>query len=307
MKVVKLVALVFVAWCVALAVIGFRDNKNQGTVRSGLADEVLYLPNGLSIHRGDSVYDVSPEMMPYFSFYEEIAGGGQTPAGDYYYEVGNHVYCLRIRYREKAISSREEYCVSAIDEVVSDAEYQLRKRRARQEISQIGSESENRQARSVADHRTAVDFHPFSKQIRSQSDFEQSEFCQTYQCVAESQWPVHNNGDVNHAYHTSVRELGVDTEINPSRNSSVTGIGLTFFDRDQLSTEDFAVIAILVRSACRVSHSDKIMAFIKKNVERNVDQIKLANSIDDCDFRIWAGKVMQQTIEFERTSSDVRH
>jgi hypothetical protein len=138
---------------------------------------------------------------------------------------------------------------------------------------------------------------PLSKEIKTQSDFEHSEFCQLYHCKEEKQWPVHT-GDVNHAYITSVADLGIEIQVN--RNQIVTGFDLTFFNRDQLTNEDFNVIAALVRSANQTASHDKTISFVKKNIERGVDQIKMANFIDDGDFRIRAGKVIQQTVSFQR-------
>jgi hypothetical protein len=297
---------VFLALCVVVAVISSRDDKNHGTTQSNLADGLLSLPSGLSVHVGDSVFDVSPKMLSYFTFYEGIDRNRETPAGDYYYEIDGHVYCVRVRFRERAANSHEEYCVAAIDDLANDAEYKLRKRHSRKEMGEASVVAPLSDAGLVTERPPVANIQQFSKRIKTQSDFEQSEFCQLYHCAADSEWPVHNNGDVNHTYHTSVSELGVDAQINSQRNPSVTGFGLTFFDRDHLSIEDFIVIAALIHSANQVTHHDKVMSFIRNNIERSVDQIKMANFIDDGDFRIWAGKVMQQTIEFERMKSDVR-
>jgi hypothetical protein len=148
---------------------------------------------------------------------------------------------------------------------------------------------------------------PASRVLNTQLDFENSEFCRSYHCKEDKHWPV-RSGDVNHSYNTSLSNLGVEMWDNSSRNPALTGFGLSFFDRDQLSDEDLKIITTLVRSTDQAANHDKTITFIKRNIEieiscRTCQLDDSANFVRDGDFRLWAGKVgTEQTIIFERVT-----
>jgi hypothetical protein len=155
---------------------------------------------------------------------------------------------------------------------------------------------------------------PTSRVLNTRSDFENSEFCQSYHCK-EGQPRTLRNGDTTHDYDTNLREhdtnlsdVSVDLEDNSNRNPAVTGCGLMFFYRDQLSADDFNVIAALVRSTDQTANHRKALSFIKKNIEselacRTCQLDDSTNFVTDGDFRIWAGKVgAEQTLTFERVT-----
>jgi hypothetical protein len=113
---------------------------------------------------------------------------------------------------------------------------------------------------------------------------------------------------MNHSYLTRADNLDVELQDNSSGNPPVTGLGLSFFYRDQLSPEDFNLISALVHSVDRNANHDKAISFIKRNVEnelacRTCQLDDSANFVTDGDFHIWAGKVgAEQTIIFKRVA-----
>lgn len=141
--------------------------------------------------------------------------------------------------------------------------------------------------------------------IRTQSDFEHSQFCDRYRCREQDQWAV-SHGDMNHIYASHSVDLGVDMQDNPTRNPPVTGFGLSFYNRDHLSAEDFDSITLLVRSSDQAINHDKTISFITANVEKEVSCTTCAlddsaNFVTDGDYHVWAGKVgAEQIIDFRR-------
>ncbi len=147
-----------------------------------------------------------------------------------------------------------------------------------------------------------------SKEIKSQADFEQSEFCRQYRCK-EGDHGVLQDGAVNHIYRTSLNHVGVELQTKAISDPVVTGFDLMFYEREQLSDEDFQIINALVRSEDQTANHDKTIAFIRGNIERavcstcQVDQS--AKSTRDGNFRIWAGKSgSEQIVSFKPVSSD---
>ena len=167
----------------------------------------------------------------------------------------------------------------------------------------IAAVSPDRRSNDLARAKTANS--PISRVLNTQSDFEHSEFCQSYHCKEDKHWPV-RNGDVNHSYDTTVNDLMVEIEDNSTRNPKVTGFGMIFLGRDQLSPEDFNTIAILVRGIDQSANHDKTISFIKGNIENEIScrtcQLnESTNFVTDGDFRVWAGKVgSDQTISSKR-------
>lgn len=143
----------------------------------------------------------------------------------------------------------------------------------------------------------AVPQVPPSKQITTHSDFDHSEFCRQFHCEEKDSWPL-QNGDTNHTYNTNVDSLSV--EVN-TKGELVTGLGLMFLERSELSGPEFAVVESLLRSIDQTQQHGAALSFIKQNVEKPVPQIRKAQFTTDGDFRIWAGRVgPEQGVAFER-------
>ena len=140
--------------------------------------------------------------------------------------------------------------------------------------------------------------------VRTQTDFEDSEFCRRYNCKESNHWEL-RNGEMNYSYKTSLHN--VSPEIQTNAASIVTGIGLGFYERMRLSGEDFDVISTLTRSIDHTGKHNKTMSFIEDHVETKVcDTCSVMNSgqyATDGDFRIRAGKAMNEVVSFQRLST----
>jgi len=134
---------------------------------------------------------------------------------------------------------------------------------------------------------------PTSRVLNTLFDFEHSEFCQRFACREDKQWIV-RNGDKNHAYLTNLGDdVDVEVQDNSSRQPPLTGLGIMFFNREQLSAQDFEVINTLVRSTNESTNHAKTMAYIAKNIETDINcrtcQMEDSpNFITDGDFHVWA-------------------
>lgn len=146
---------------------------------------------------------------------------------------------------------------------------------------------------------------PDSVVIKSQADFERSRFCNDYGCAEDRHWPL-RSGDIAHTYNTNYHDVEVDLSVSNSADSVVTSLGVTFFDQDRLSFNDFGFIAALVRSTNQSANHHKTISFIRENVEHKITcrtcQLDDSdNFVRDGDFHVWAGKVgEQQTVIFKR-------
>jgi len=138
---------------------------------------------------------------------------------------------------------------------------------------------------------------PGPERIESLTDFTNSDFFQKYNCLKRDTYEL-SNGNTNHPFYVDVHLLDVQTEPG---NQKIVGMGFMFFERRILTDSDFAMITDLLTSLDQTSNHDATISFIKANVENSVSQIIQAESIDDGNFRIWAGKVgTEQTLSFER-------
>lgn len=131
----------------------------------------------------------------------------------------------------------------------------------------------------------------------SLSDFKNLQFFQQNNCAEAGSW-VLQNGNTNYTYDVGPHSLEV--EIEPG-SQKVVGFGLMFFDRRTLSESDIAIITDLITSLDQSSNHDDTISFVRANIENSVSQIRQAESVDDGNFRIWAGKVgAEQVVSFER-------
>ena len=134
--------------------------------------------------------------------------------------------------------------------------------------------------------------------IRSLSDFESSQFCLVYRCVRSDSWDLRRGG-VSNSYdiHTSPDVgLGVTT-----LDGVPTEYGLIFFERHRLTGQDLQLLysfltAIYPGTEVDSSTIDLMVDFIQQNAESDVWQICEAQSVGFGSMRIWAGKIMQQTV-----------
>ncbi len=110
-----------------------------------------------------------------------------------------------------------------------------------------GARPESSAHKPTPQSRASTPFVTSSKGIKTELDFEQSKFCRQYRCEESSHYTL-QNGEVNHVYHTSLNQVGVELQTNARPNLAVTGLGLMFYERGRLSDEDFNVIDTLVRS-----------------------------------------------------------
>jgi rubrerythrin len=130
--------------------------------------------------------------------------------------------------------------------------------------------------------------------IQLLSEFEESQFCRTYNCRFDDSWSLRSGG-INNVYDIDVSpEVGVEIT---SLNGRPVDFGLTFYDRQRLDSDDLQLIYSFLNSIHPgVEVDPSIKNFIERNVEVDVFQICQANSIPFGSMRIWAGKVMQQII-----------
>lgn len=130
--------------------------------------------------------------------------------------------------------------------------------------------------------------------VQSLSEFENSPFCQTYNCRFDSRWSLRRGG-INNSY-----DLGVTPDVQvevATLDRRPVDFGLIFYDRRRLDSNDFNLIYAFLNSIRPGADvAAPIRDFIEQNVETDVFQICEANSIPFSEMRIWAGKVIQQTI-----------
>jgi len=130
--------------------------------------------------------------------------------------------------------------------------------------------------------------------VRSLSEVESSRFCLECHCTLDDSWDLARGG-VNNAYYLQGRSyVGVEVQ---TLEGVPSGFGLTFFDRARLSANDLELVYLFLTSIYPGTEVDpSTRDFIQDNVERDVFQICQAESIAFGSLRIWAGKIMQQTV-----------
>jgi len=132
---------------------------------------------------------------------------------------------------------------------------------------------------------------PPSKQINTESDFENSEFCRQYHCKESGHWDV-QGGEINHTYETTTNHVSV--EVQTSASNSVTGFGLVFSERDRLAGGDFEIISALIRSVDQNAKHEKTLSFIRANVDNRVCRTCTVpgdgKQVVDGDYQIRVGK-----------------
>ena len=130
--------------------------------------------------------------------------------------------------------------------------------------------------------------------VRSLSEFESSQFCLVYRCKWDSSWDLRRGG-VNNSYDIFASpDVGVGV-------STLDGVpmhfGLTFYERARLSAADLELVYSFLYAIYPGYEIDSsTMDFIEQNAESDVFQICEARSVAFGSMRIWAGKIIQQTV-----------
>ena len=135
------------------------------------------------------------------------------------------------------------------------------------------------------------------EEITVLDDFQSSDFFQKYQCKETQSWPL-KEGGTNHSYQTTLGD-SIAFEVS-TEGDSIKSLGLTFYDNDALTKNNFEVIETLLRSINKIDGDDATLSFIRQYIDRNFSQIYEAPSIKYGSFQIWAGKVLQETISIKR-------
>jgi hypothetical protein len=132
------------------------------------------------------------------------------------------------------------------------------------------------------------------KLVQSLAEFEASQFCREYNCVLSDSWDLRKGG-INNSY---------DTDVSPEVSVEVTTVdgipteaGLVFYYRPKLSADDLQLVYLFLESFHPgVKVDTSVKTFIERNVEIDVFQICEADSIEFGSVRVWAGKVLEQTV-----------
>jgi LysM repeat protein len=128
----------------------------------------------------------------------------------------------------------------------------------------------------------------------SLSEFEASRFCLDYGCTLDSSWDL-TRGGLNNSYDLAARR-DVSVEVVTLDDLPVD-FGLTFYERARLGEDDFKLVNLFLNSIYPGMEVDPaVTAFIQENVETDVFQICQADSFAFASLRIWAGKIIQQTV-----------
>jgi hypothetical protein len=131
--------------------------------------------------------------------------------------------------------------------------------------------------------------------LLSLKDFEKSEFCNTFICKAGDKWGL-TAGGTNNTYTVNIVPT-VSVELTTAPGTPITDAGLIFFDRNSLTSDDLRAIRLFINAVYPGAKVDNsILNQIQKNVEISVDQICKSPSFPYGQTRIWAGKVIQETI-----------
>lgn len=130
--------------------------------------------------------------------------------------------------------------------------------------------------------------------VQSLSEFEESQFCHTYNCRFDDSWSLRRGGITN------VYDVDVSPEVGVGV-STVSGVpvdfGLMFYDRQRLSSDDHRLIYSFLSSVYPgIEVGPSIRDFIEENVETDAFQICEAKSVSFGSMRIWVGKVHEQIV-----------
>jgi len=128
--------------------------------------------------------------------------------------------------------------------------------------------------------------------IQNITDFETSDFCNTYKCKFEDNYEsagITNNMYIVNSYPNEYNNILI--EINTIK-SKISDFGLTLDGRQPYVNSDdlIFVYSFLTSMSNGNKLSPEIERFIKENIEIEINQICQANSIDFGSKRIWIGR-----------------
>jgi hypothetical protein len=136
---------------------------------------------------------------------------------------------------------------------------------------------------------------PVPTLLNSLGEFEASEFCIVYDCIASESWEL-KSGGIDHTYDINTVPT-VLVEVT-TINTIPVDYGLMFFDRDTLDTNDYQQIFLFLKSVQPGAIIDNtIEQYIQKNVKMDLFQICEASPIEFGLLKIWVGKIFEQTIK----------
>jgi hypothetical protein len=139
-----------------------------------------------------------------------------------------------------------------------------------------------------------------STKIETLDDFERSAFYRDYKLRKGDGWKL-NTGAYNNSYETSsLSDVSIEVQ---TIDSKVIGFGIIFHERSQQSLQDSElnfVYKLLESIDTKVKLDSRVKEYIKTNAEKSVFQIKQATPINFGRFKIYAGKVIEQTISIEK-------
>jgi len=130
--------------------------------------------------------------------------------------------------------------------------------------------------------------------LNSLSDFENSQFCKVYECKAAESWEL-TDGGINHTYDTNLAPV-VSVEVT-SLSEKPVDFGLVFYDREKLSSDDLQYIYLFLQTIQSDALIDEtVKDYINQGIKNDVFQICEVDPIQFGALKIWAGKVIHQTI-----------
>jgi len=132
-----------------------------------------------------------------------------------------------------------------------------------------------------------------SVRINTLSDFENSEFCKTYNCAKDRSWDLRSGG-TNNVYDNNINPT-VSFEI-VSDNGNVIDAGLMFYYRNELSDNDLQIVYNFLKSVDTEKDISAIKSYVSTNIEKSVSQIMQATPTTFSSFKVYAGKVGQEQI-----------
>jgi len=132
-----------------------------------------------------------------------------------------------------------------------------------------------------------------SVRIETLSDFENSDFCKTYNCIKDRSWALRSGG-TNNVYDNNINPT-VSFEI-VSDNDNVIDAGLMFYYKTELSDDDLQIIYNFLESIDTEKDLSAIKSYVSSNIEKKVSQIMQASPTTFSSFKVYAGKVGQEQI-----------
>ena len=134
--------------------------------------------------------------------------------------------------------------------------------------------------------------------------FEETAFCIQFGCQRGESWPLRGGG-TNNTYSLSAAP-DVTVEV-PTKGGAIDHYGLSFYERERLRNGDLNVIYGLLRTLDPAGGSGVTRQFIRANVERPIEQIKLGRSTRVGKYTVWAGRIGgTQTVSIDPTSGATR-